>query len=120
MNTPTNIIYKAKSNNGLWYKGYYVRTDNGHIIIEPGADIDDEDNIHYINPNTLCIGCVIDGKEYFAGDKVRVRGTKNTGIYETEIIWTGTMFRFLENKTYINDGFLLPSLIIEITGNIHD
>lgn len=59
------------------------------------------------------------GKEAYEGDIVRVKGTKRIGEYVTQIIWFDCGFRLKENKTYLADGKILPSMF-EIIGSIYE
>ena len=49
--------------------------------------------------------------DYYEGDKVRVKGTKKKGIYETEIIKTYQGWTLKENKTYLNDDKCFTAII---------
>lgn len=58
------------------------------------------------------------GVEIYEGDRVLVRGRKQIGMYETEIIYSGLGFMLKDNQTYLNDYKLVPS-VIEVIGNIY-
>lgn len=55
--------------------------------------------------------------DVYAGDIVKVKGTKKVGYYDTEIIWYNTGFGLKENKTYFIDGTMLVPSMLEIIGN---
>jgi hypothetical protein len=114
MNPATQIIYKAKDINGVWQKGNLLSRKPDYYI----CDFNNDSVIHsaiLINSHTLCIGCVIDGKEYFAGDKSE-EPYYGAGKIRFEIE-RGFFVAFLSR--------LIRSLsechsTLTITGNIHD
>jgi uncharacterized phage protein (TIGR01671 family) len=59
------------------------------------------------------------GTEIYEGDIVSVRGSKRTGIYNTDIIYTGQGFLLRENKSVAVDGSSFAA-IIAVVGNIHE
>lgn len=58
--------------------------------------------------------CTIKGIDLYLGDKVRVKGTKKVGIYETEIINVLQGYTLKENKTYLSDNKCFISIIEKI------
>lgn len=114
MNTPTNIIYKAKkAATNEWVCGYYTyRAERTHYIHEAKTGC-----YYEIKPDTLCIGCAIDGKEYFAGDEFVWPEYGTTGIITFSengfCVWFNTA---PQSKRLLTD----CAEYITITGNIHD
>lgn len=123
--------FKAITTDGKWVEGtYHYSADNKyHYILRREKFLDRPDNevslhkkeVHEVIPETVCISCynLKDGTTVFKGDKVKVRGTKKVGIYETEIVEDTHGFTLKENKTYYKDNKCFIA-IIEITGSIHD
>ena len=107
------IIYKAKSLEGVWVTGYYYSLEKNtiayHYIINPKTP----EETFTIDNKTICIGCIIDNKEFFAGDKVEKEG-KFCGIIT---------FSLTRGFAIYNDGVLWSlvsnSHLITVSGSIH-
>jgi hypothetical protein len=112
MNTATNIIYKAKDFAGQWATGWYYPDGSTHIIKTAKRETIE------INPETLCIGCVIEAREFFNGDAVvwpeyGIKGIVRFGL-------DGFNVEFGSGHTKTLHALLRCSRYITITGNIHD
>ena len=72
-------------------------------------------------PETVgqCCWTLKDGTNVFKGDRVKVKGTKRVGIYETTIVESRQGFTLQENKTHANDDACFLA-ILEVIGSIHD
>jgi hypothetical protein len=99
--------YKAGSTifGGIYYEGSKV------FIIA-------HSNIFEVIPETVgqCCYTLKDGTKVFKGDRVKVKGMKRTGVYETKIIASIQGFTLEENKTYLG----ADSCFIAIIEVIHD
>ena len=112
------VIYKAQRADGKgWVEGYYAKWQGSDLIF-PLTPIGRQQKVI---PETVCQFWKISKKagKLFEGDKVKVQGSKKVGVYESEIIFDGTMFKLKENKTVFIDSACFVG-IIEVIGNVHD
>tara|TARA_R110000868_G_scaffold119513_3_gene317250 strand:+ start:961 stop:1335 length:375 start_codon:yes stop_codon:yes gene_type:complete len=108
-------------NNGKFVEGFVVKGDHTTWIFTGNVDhggLYPSWDKYVVDPETVgqCCWTLKDGINVFKGDRVKVKGTKRVGIYETEIIEDSQGFTLQENKTYYKDN----SCFIAIIEVIHD
>jgi hypothetical protein len=125
------ILFKAKRADGKgWQSGKnitrLIHENVERVFIANSFWFNESDLIHAIEwieviPETVCLFWKEHKKagKLFSGDKVKVQGTKRVGVYETEIVFDGTMFKLKSNKTNFIDSATFVA-ILEFTGNIYD
>lgn len=114
----SRYLFRGKRvDNGEWIIGSLIHKQVSLFWIYPH----DEAKKFEVMPETVgqCCWTLKDGTNVFKGDRVKVRGTKRVGVYETTIIESRQGFTLEENKTYANDDACFLA-ILEVIGSIHD
>lgn len=100
------IILQSKEHKGMTLYNEIFNKSNGLAYFELGKGWEVIDFKPFI--------CTIKGIDLYEGDKVRVKGTKKVGEYETEIVRELQGWTLKENKTYYNDNKCFIAIIEKI------
>lgn len=112
------IKFKAKTSDGEWVGGYYVKSCVDDYIVN-------DEHSHEIDPNTLCQFTGLtdkNGKEVYEGDIVKHKSSSYENPLEVEWICDYACVGFID-KTDFNTPYFMqkidePKLIV--IGNIHN